>query len=346
MWRIRIDRTLPISISTQLKGQIEFGIMSGAIQPGARLPSVRELAAGEGIAHVTVSHVYRELTREGLIRVRPGHGTFVAGEGSGNRTDLAILQRLVDGMVGQAMAQGFTPAQINRMLAARLATGHRRRPRIAMVGLFSRATQVYAHDLSEGLADLGAEVFPCTLEALKTGDIDLSERVARADVVCTMATKVREVQALLGPYHPPVLRLSFVAHPGTVARLGALPPTARLGIISTFAEFVPTMLAGIREYSGYPGTPLCAVLDDPVLARSVVMNASVLVYASGSEAALADLPPSTAAIEYLHTPEPASIEPVRALLERLFPQEGFLGKEVSTRPAGGTPLALRLGIAK
>jgi len=346
MWRFRIDRTLPISISAQLKGQIEFGIMSGAMQPGERLPSVRELAAGEGIAHVTVSHVYRELTREGLIRVRPGHGTFVAGEGTGNRTDLTILQRLVDGMVGHAMAQGFTPSQINRVLTARLATGHRRRPRIAMVGLFSRATQVYARDLAEGLADLGAEVFPCTLEALKTGDIDLSERVARADVVCTMATKVREVQALLGPYHPPVLRLSFVAHPETLARLRSLPPTARLGIVSTFAEFVPTMLAGIREHSGNLCTPLCAVLDDSAQARLVVKNAAVVIYASGSEAVLADLPPSTIAIEYLHTPEPAGMEPVRALLERLFPQDGFLGKEVTIRSAGETPAPLRLGVAK
>lgn len=332
VWRIRIDRSLPIAVSAQLKGQIEFGIISGAILPGTRLPSIRELAASEGVAHVTVSHVYRELTREGLIRVRPGHGTFVAGDGEGNRTDLTMLQRLVDGMVGQAMAHGFTPAQINRMFGARLANSHHRRPRLAVVGLFVRATQFYARDLEAELADLGAEVFPCTLEALKTGDVEVSERVARADVVCTMATKVREVQALLGPYHPPVQRLSFVAHPETVARLEALPQTARLGLVSTFAEFVPTMLAGVLDYTGNAGpAPICAVLGDPALARKVATQVDVLIYASGSEAVLADVPPSIPAIEYLHTPERSSIEPVRALLDRLFSSDGLRGKEVRAR---------------
>lgn len=331
MWRIRIDRALPISTSAQLKGQIEFGIMSGAIQPGTRLPSVRELAASEGIAHVTVSHVYRELTSDGLIRIRPGQGAFVAEEGEGNRIDLSVLQRLVDGMVGQAMAHGFTPAQINRMLAARVAGGRHRWPRVALVGLFSRATQVYARDLGSALADQGAEVFPCTLEALKTGDVELIDRVARADVVCTMATKVREVQALLGPYHPPVQRLSFVAHPETIACLRALPHDIQLGAVSTFAEFVPTMLSGIVEYTGTAQPPLCAVLGDGAATHGVVTRAAVVIYASGSEAVLADLPHTTPAIEYLHTPEPSSIEPVRTLLARLFSGDGVQGKEAVAR---------------
>ncbi|MGH2344755.1 MAG: hypothetical protein ACRDG4_05985, partial [Chloroflexota bacterium] len=261
----------------------------------------------------------------------PGQGAFVAGEGEGNRIDLSVLQRLVDGMVGQAMAHGFTPAQINRMLAARMVGGQHRRPRVALVGLFSRATQVYARDLGSALADQGAEVFPCTLEALKTGDVELIDRVARVDVVCTMATKVREVQALLGPYHPPVQRLSFVAHPETIACLRALPRDIQLGAVSTFAEFVPTMLSGIVEYTGTAHPPLCAILGDGAATHDVVTRAAVVIYASGSEAVLADLPHTTPAIEYLHTPEPSSIEPVRTLLARLFPSEGIQGKEARAR---------------
>jgi DNA-binding transcriptional regulator YhcF (GntR family) len=331
VWRILIDRALPISISAQLKGQIEFGIMSGALRPGMRLPSVRELAAGEGIAHVTVAHVYRELNADGLIRIRPGQGAFVADEGEGNRIDLTILQRLVDGLVSQAMAHGFTPAQINRMLAARLAGGQHRRPRVALVGLFSRATKSYARDMETALADQRTEVFPCTLEALKTGDVELIDRVARADLVCTLATKVREVQALLGPYHPPVQRLSFIAHPATIASLATLPGEARLGVVSTVAEFVPTMLGGIVEYTGNTYPPLCAVLGDAAATHAVAAGASVVIYASGCEAVLADLPSSTPALEYLHTPEPSSIESVRTLLARLFPDDAVQGKEVLAR---------------
>jgi GntR family transcriptional regulator len=77
--RISVNRSLPVPIGVQVKGQIEYGIASEVLRPGRRLPSVRELAAAEGVAHVTVSHVYRALKRDGLIVVRPGKGTYVAG---------------------------------------------------------------------------------------------------------------------------------------------------------------------------------------------------------------------------------------------------------------------------
>ena len=57
--KIRIDRDLPVSLSQQLRGQIEYGIVCGEIPPGTQLPSVRELAGELGIGTVTVSQVYR-----------------------------------------------------------------------------------------------------------------------------------------------------------------------------------------------------------------------------------------------------------------------------------------------
>lgn len=316
--RISLDRALPVPIGAQLKGQIEYGILCGALKPGEQLPSVRELAAAEGVAHVTVSHVYSALKREGLIAVKPGMGTYVAGDGDGRHAgdSRAALQRLVDTMVVQALERGFTPAQISHMVTARLAGRRARRPVVAMVGLFGHATEVYARELAHLLSNLSPDVVPYTIERLRAGGEERA-RVREADLVLTIANRVKEVQTLLHAQHPPVRGLTFVAHHETVRRLRALPHDVLLGVVSTFAEFLPTMLQNVIDYTAPTRPPLCAVLSDVERVRAVLAQAGAVIFASGSEAVVASVPRGIPVIEYLHTPEPSSVEAVRPLLERL-----------------------------
>lgn len=313
---VTVDRALPVPIGIQIKGQIEYGIVSGTLKPGARLPSVRELAASEGVAHVTVSHVYRDLKREGLIVVRPGRGTYVAGAATQPGNGKAELHRLVDTMVTRALKSGYRPAEISHMVTARLTSGHVRRPRIALVGVFHHATKMYAYDMASLLTDLVPEIVPYTLDALHAGGANPCGEVCQADVVLTLANRVKEVQELLGSEAPVVRGLTFVVHPETIARLRALPGDARLGVVSTFAEFLPTMLHGVAEYAVLERPPFSAVLADHDRVCTILAQVSAVVYATGSETILDALRPGVPAIEYLHTPERSSVESVRPLLER------------------------------
>lgn len=52
-------------------------IRSGALRPGSRLPTHRELAARHGIALATATRVYAELETMGLVSGETGRGTFV-----------------------------------------------------------------------------------------------------------------------------------------------------------------------------------------------------------------------------------------------------------------------------
>lgn len=61
----------------QLVDAFAADIRGGALPPGARLPTHRELAAREGLALVTASRVYAELEAMGLISGETGRGTFV-----------------------------------------------------------------------------------------------------------------------------------------------------------------------------------------------------------------------------------------------------------------------------
>jgi DNA-binding transcriptional regulator YhcF (GntR family) len=317
--RISLDRELPVPISAQLKGQIEYGIVSGALKPGELLPSVRDLASAEGIAHVTVSHVYRALKREGLIAMRPGKGTYVADAGDGQRSvkSLSELQRLVDAMVLQALERGFTAKQISHMLTARLAGRQARRLRIAMVGMFGHATAVYVRELRILLSDIDPEVTPYTIERLRTSGDEI-ERVCSTDLILTIANRVKEVQSLLPPEHGPVRGLTFLAHPETVRHLSGLPADLRLGVVCTFAEFLPTMLHGISTYGTLSSPPLCAVLSDVERVNDVLERADAVVYATGSETVVAHIPRSIEAFEYLHAPEPSCVAALRPLIDRLM----------------------------
>ena len=58
--------------------KIRGRIASGLLEPGAKLPPVRELAYRLGITPGTVARAYTVLTEEGLLQGEVGRGTFVA----------------------------------------------------------------------------------------------------------------------------------------------------------------------------------------------------------------------------------------------------------------------------
>jgi DNA-binding transcriptional regulator YhcF (GntR family) len=64
----------------QLRRQLAARIATGELTVGARLPTVRQLAADLGLAVNTVARAYRELETAGLVQTRGRAGTFVHTE--------------------------------------------------------------------------------------------------------------------------------------------------------------------------------------------------------------------------------------------------------------------------
>jgi GntR family transcriptional regulator/MocR family aminotransferase len=64
----------------QIYQQFRGFILAGTVGPGERLPSARALAAGWGVARVTVTHALQQLAAEGYVVMRRGAGTFVCPE--------------------------------------------------------------------------------------------------------------------------------------------------------------------------------------------------------------------------------------------------------------------------
>jgi DNA-binding transcriptional regulator YhcF (GntR family) len=61
----------------QLVQQVRQARLLGFLQPGDRLPLIREVVERLAINPNTVAKAYRQLEHEGLVSGRPGQGTFV-----------------------------------------------------------------------------------------------------------------------------------------------------------------------------------------------------------------------------------------------------------------------------
>ena len=89
----------------QLRDQLTRLVSSGQLAAGDRLPAIRQLAGDLGVAPGTVARAYQELERDGLVRSRRPHGTFVT-DGAPARRQRALLQGLAERFVEQARQLG------------------------------------------------------------------------------------------------------------------------------------------------------------------------------------------------------------------------------------------------
>ena len=72
-WHFDADRP----IYKQLREQILLQIVSGAYQPGAKLPGVRDLAAEASVNPNTLQKALADLERDGLVYTQRTSGRFV-----------------------------------------------------------------------------------------------------------------------------------------------------------------------------------------------------------------------------------------------------------------------------
>lgn len=73
-----VHRQDGVTLWRQIAGQIQGDIASGACKPGTRLPTEAELSTRFGVNRHTVRRALEELSRDGLVRVEQGRGSFVA----------------------------------------------------------------------------------------------------------------------------------------------------------------------------------------------------------------------------------------------------------------------------
>jgi GntR family transcriptional regulator len=79
---LRVDVASPEPLFEQIAFGVKDAVARGELGPGAKLPSVRELAQELSINPNTVVRAYEALERDGVVTRRQGAGCFVTGRAS------------------------------------------------------------------------------------------------------------------------------------------------------------------------------------------------------------------------------------------------------------------------
>lgn len=113
MIEFQLDTTSGVATYLQLVQQVHHALRLRLLEPGDQLPTAQEVVAKLAINPNTVLKAYRDLEREGLVRPRPGQGTFVVGTLPGiDPTTQSRLQASMTAWLCKATAAGLGPDDI------------------------------------------------------------------------------------------------------------------------------------------------------------------------------------------------------------------------------------------
>jgi GntR family transcriptional regulator len=102
--------------------QVREAVARGRLQPGDRLPSVRQLSKELVVNPNTIARAYTELEREGVLNTRPGLGAFVAKPQAelNSSTRRRRLGAMVDRLLTEAVHLGFSAEEVAALVAERI----------------------------------------------------------------------------------------------------------------------------------------------------------------------------------------------------------------------------------
>ena len=109
---IHLDYRDPRPIYEQIKQEFTRLILSGAISPGEKLPSVRELAGALSINPNTIQRAYRELEAAGFLVSVPGKGSFAAESRALQMQKKQELFTQIQSLCHEAYALGATREEL------------------------------------------------------------------------------------------------------------------------------------------------------------------------------------------------------------------------------------------
>ena len=115
-----LDPALPTPLYLQLVQGIRRLVAIGALKPGDRLPTVRELAVQLRLNRNTAARAIQELEARGVVRTRVGQGTFVAEEAGEGASREALLELAVDRLIDEAAALAVPLETLSERVAARV----------------------------------------------------------------------------------------------------------------------------------------------------------------------------------------------------------------------------------
>ena len=104
------------SLPTLVQAELERMIVSGELQPGAKLTEMT-LAARLGVSRGPLREAFRMLEEAGLVRTEKNRGVFVRDIPLDEAVEIFDLRAAMEELVGRQLAQRITSAQLKEVRA-------------------------------------------------------------------------------------------------------------------------------------------------------------------------------------------------------------------------------------
>lgn len=116
--KIIIANSSPDPIYEQIIKQIKTQIISGELEEGTALPSIRRLAQELNISVITTKRSYEDLEREGFIDTVAGKGSFVAVQNKEflREKRMKIVEEKLGEAISEAKMLGLGIGELKEML--------------------------------------------------------------------------------------------------------------------------------------------------------------------------------------------------------------------------------------
>ena len=247
MERLQLAQGRPIY--KQISEWILQQIQAGALRPGDRLPTERELAERLGVARGTVKKAYKELSDNNIVEVLQGSGTYVH-----DNRDLFDIERraqatrMIDAMVEKLEGWNFSLEEISTLLRMALAERDRedRLVRIAIVDCNQDSLTIF----KQQLAYLpGVKITAFLIDAVILQP-ETMEQLLEHDMIITTQTHAEQVQDRIPAKGPLLIRAELAPSRHTIVSISTLPESLRVGIVCSSNKFANLILEQMELFAG------------------------------------------------------------------------------------------------
>lgn len=298
----------------QIKYQLSHQISSRRLPPGARLPTVRELAQRLQVNPNTVALAYRELQADGLVEAFPRRGTFVRMFSQGVHGEGERHARLSDTLrqaYHQARALGFAEAEIAQRFLSLASQGPTPVPLVFVdqtADIVSKYGALIEHHLGEDVRVTGL-----TLARLLRADQALRGRLEDAYYVLAFPRNVPALARLLpkvmGAFD--IVTVASAPLPETISALRALAPATRV-VLLTEERFLNPSLNLIQQHTSLDpdAVPAFTQAKDERFGRAMA-QADLLLYGYTAKPLIDGLDLRIPSLELRYGLSPDSVDDLR-----------------------------------
>jgi GntR family transcriptional regulator len=120
---LQIDFRSGLPIYIQIVNQVQAQIVSGILEPGDQLPTVRALAEELRVNFNTVARAYRILDEARIISTQQGRGTYITEIPPPKVTERLrqeSLEALTQRYISEAMRLDFSKSEVRQMVSDQL----------------------------------------------------------------------------------------------------------------------------------------------------------------------------------------------------------------------------------